>query len=491
VNDDAVVSVLGSAIGDLRKRMGEPAASVGKFDAPVEQATSPSLAALQAFSMGELKRARGEQVEGVPFYLSALDLDPNFALAYGRLGTIYRNVGELDRSAQFQLKAFDLRDRVSEPERLYITAHYYQDVTGEVDKAIATYQVWARTYPSDWSPHNNLAVIYLELGQAGNAAGEGREAVALNPTNVLAYNNLASAYLRLNNFHEAKSTYQQALGQGLDSSSIHRGLYAIAFVEDDQTGMRREVNWASNKEQGFRMLSDQAAVAASEGRLRLSGELARRSVEGALRDGFTGSASWVAARQALTEAAFAKRTETRSRVNKALGIDRSQDALTGGSLALALVGDSRSARRLAQELDTRFQRDSWVKHALLPTVQAAISLAEKDPERSIEALDEVKPYEFGLRSGFLPTYIRGLALLRQRRTEEAAAQFQSILDHRGVDATSPIYPLARLELARCYAAAHSVSPAREAYHEFLDQWKNADQKLAILRTARVEAASLQ
>jgi len=239
------------------------------------------------------------------------------------------------------------------------------------------------------------------------------------------------------------------------------------------------------------MLSDQAAVAASEGRLRLSGELADRSVEGALRGGFKGSASWVAARQALTEAAIANRTEARSWVAKALQLDRSQDALTGGSLALALVGDSQVARHLAHELDTRFQRDTWVKHALLPTVQAAISLAEKDPERSIAALDEVKPYEFGLRSGFFPTYIRGLALLRQRRTEEAAAQFQSILDHRGVDATSPIYPLARLELARCYAAAQNAWAARKTYQEFLDQWKNADQELAILRTARAEAASLQ
>ena len=485
-DDEGVVAALGVAIGDLRGKLGEPAASIQKFDAPVELATTPSLAALHAFSLGEQKRAKGEQVEAAPFYLSALELDANFALAYARLGTIYRNAGELDRAVQFQRRAFELRDRVSEPERLYITAHFYQDVTGEVDKAIAAYQVWAQTYPKEWSPRNNLTVMYLELGQFEKAAAEGREAVRLNPKNVLSYNNLASAYLRQNQFAEAKTTYRTALAQGFDFSSIHRGLYAIAAVEGDLASMQREVEWAKGKPEGYRMLTDEAAVAASEGRLRASRDFTRRAVDQAVRSGLKGPAAWMAGRQALTEAAFGNQAQARSWTANALGITRSQDALGAGALTLALLGDAKGAQLLTAQLNSRFQSDTWIQHALIPTIHATI-LAQRDPARSIEALDEVRPYELGLRSGFFPSYIRGMARLREGRPAEAGEEFQKILDHRGVDPTSPVYSLAEFELARCYALAQNPMAAHKAYQEFLDRWKNADQDLAILRQARAEA----
>ncbi|HVH71818.1 MAG TPA: serine/threonine-protein kinase, partial [Candidatus Dormibacteraeota bacterium] len=488
-NEESVVTALGAAIGSLRAKLGEPPASIQRFDAPAEKATSSSLAALEAFSLGELKRAKGEQVEAAPFYLSAIESDPNFALAYGRLGTIYRNAGELNRAVEFQRRAFDLRARASEPERLYITAHFFQDVTGEVDKAIATYQVWAQTYPREWSPHNNLAVMYLELGQFEKAAAEGREAVRLNASNVLSYNNLASAYLRLNRFDEAKATYEAALTRGLDFSSIHRGLFAIAFVKSDVAGIEREVEWGKDKSEGYRMLADEAAVAASEGRLRASRDLTSRAIERALRSGLKGPATWIAGRQALNEAAYGNRTQARSWVAKALGITRSQDALAEGALALALVGDAKGAKLLSAELNSNFQSDTWIQHALLPTVNAAI-LAQRNPARSVEALDEVKPYALGLRSGFFPTYLRGLAFLQEQRPEKAAAECQSILDHRGVDPISPLYAIARLGLARSYSLARNTEAARKLYEQVFDQWKSADQDLAVVPHARAEAAGL-
>ncbi|HVH88583.1 MAG TPA: protein kinase [Terriglobales bacterium] len=490
-NDEAVVPALGKLVSTVRESLGEPAGSIQRFDAPIEQATSRSLAALKAFSIGESKRAQGDQLGAIPFYQSAVDLDSNFALAYGTLGTIYRNLGEVDRSAQFQRKAFALRDRVSEPERLYITAHYYQDVTGEVDKAIATYEVWAQTYPRDWSPHNNLAVMNLEIGNIEKAAAEGREAVRLNPKNSLPYNNLASAYLRLNQFEDAKQTYQAALAAKLDSSSIHRGLYSIAFFQNDKAGMEREAAWARDKADGYRMFVEEAAAAASEGHVALSRDLSRRAVEGARRGGLSGPASWMAARQALTEAVLGNSIQARAWVTEALTITRGQDSLSGGALALALAGDASGARRLATELGARFQNDSWLQHALIPCVKAAISLNGKNPGTAIDILQDVRPYELGLRSGFYPTYIRGLAYLRQRQPMQAAGEFQRILDHRGVESTSPVYTLALLELARAYALTGNAEASRKAYAEFCHTWKTADQSLRIFGQARSELASLR
>lgn len=490
-NEGAVIPALGKMISSVRENLGEPASSIQRFDAPIEQATTPSLAALKAFSIGESKRAQGDQLGAVPFYQSAVDLDPNFALAYGTLGTIYRNLGEVDRSAQFQRKAFALRDRVSEPERLYITAHYYQDVTGEVDKAIATYEVWAQTYPRDWSPHNNLAVMNLEIGNIEKAAAEGREALRLNPKNSLAYNNLASAYLRLNRFGDAKQTYMTALAAGLDSSSIHRGLYSIAFIENDKTGMQREVEWASDKSDGYRMFIEQAAAAAADGEVNRSRDLSRRAVDGAQRGGLSGPASWMAARQALTEAILGNSQEARAWVRRSLTITRGQDSLSGGALALALTGDAAGAQHLALELGSHFQSDTWVQHALIPSVHAAISLKGNNPGAAVEILREARPYELGLRSGFYPTYIRGLAYLRARNAKAAAAEFQRILDHRGVEPTSPVYALARLQIARAYALAGDTDTSRNAYADFCDRWKNADQSLHILKEAKSELARMQ
>lgn len=481
-SEQAVLPALGKAISTLRERLGEPASSIKKFDAPMEQATTPSLAALKAFSIGEEKRAQGDQVGAVSFYLSAIDLDPNFALAYGTLGTIYRNLGELDRAVQFQSKAFALRNRVSEPERLYITAHYYQDVTGEVDKAIVTYEVWAQTYPQDWSPHNNLAVMNLELGHAEKAAVEGREAVRLNPKNTLAYNNLASAYLRLNRFDDAKTTYEAALAEKLDSFSIHRGLYSIAFVAGDLAGIQREINWAKDKPEEYRMLTDEASAAAAQGRMKLSRDFSRRSVEGARHGGFNGPATWIACRQALAEAVVGNRSQAQAWVNQALSIARTQDSLSGGALALALSGDISESKRLTSELSSQYPSDTWVQHAQIPTVKAAMDLGAKKPMAAIDVLQEVKSYELGLRSGFYPTYIRGLAYLQLHHGNEAAAEFQRILDHRGIEPTSPVYPLAHLGLARACILTGVVTCSRNEYRAFLAAWSSADDLPMLAQT---------
>jgi tetratricopeptide (TPR) repeat protein len=425
----------------------------------------------------------------VPYFESAIELDPQFASAYVNLGAIHRNLGELERAVKYQQKAFELRDRVSEPERLYITAHYYQDVTGEVNKAIATYEIWGKTYPREWSPHNNLAVMYMELGELEKAVAEGREAVRLNPQVALAYNNLASAQLRLNHFDEAKATYEQALAQKLDYFSIHRGLYWIAFVEGDATGMARQTSWAKGNLEEYRVLADEAAVAASQGRLQLSRELTRRAIEGAEHGGFKGPAAWIAERQAITEAAFGMHAQARACAAEGLSISRSQDALSGGAVALALSGSAADAQRLTTELNSRFQNDTWIQHALIPTVTAVLEMKQNNPDRAIETLEQVAPYEFGLRSGFLPLYVRGLAYLRARKGVEAAAQFQKILDHRGVDPTSPLYTLAYLQMARSLAIKGDLPASRQAYEVLIGIWKDGDASL--VGNARAELRKLE
>lgn len=486
---DEVLRALSKAATDLRGKLGESLNT--KFDVPVEEATTSSLAALKAFSIGEERRARGEQAEAVPYFESAIELDSKFASAYVNLGAIYRNLGELNRAVQYQEKAFELRDRVSEPERLYITAHYYQDVAGDVGKAVATYEVWAKTYPRDWSPHNNLAVMYTEIGQPDKAVEEAQEAVRLNPKTALAYNNLGSAYLRLNRFQEAKFTYEQALAQKLDYMSIHRGLYWIAFVLNDVEGMDRETKQAKGNSEEYRLLTDEALVAASRGQLESSRELTGRAVLGAERAGLKGTAVWIVERQALTEAVIGNIKRARAFAIQGVGMVRSQDALSGGALALALSGDASEAQRLMFELRSRFPNDTWIQNALLPTARAAVAISHNDPNRALEILQQVAPYEFGLRSGFLPTYLSGLAYLSASRSKEAAAEFQRILDHRGADPVSPLYFLSYLQIARAYALAGDPDASRKAYQSFLNAWTNADSGISLLRQSRDEMARLK
>jgi len=486
-NKEKVLGAVGRAASRMRGRLGESLSSVQKLDAPIE-ATTSSLEALKAFSLGEAQRAKGSEAGAIPFYKRALELDPNFALAYAKLGTVYGNLGEEEVAVQYYTKAFERRERVSEREKLYISAHYYNTVTGELDKAIETYTLWGQTYPRDWTPRNNLSLAYGGIGQFEKAVEEGREALRLNPNSPLPYVVLAGAYAGLNRFEEAKAICQKAVAQKLDYAATHLGLYLTAFVQGDSAAMEREARWARGKPGEHMMLWVEGGVAAFKGRLRDAREIWRRAVEMAQRANLKEAAAGVMVGQAMTEAACGNVRQARDLAREAMGLARSRSILPSAALALGLAGEVGQAQKLIDELGRRFPSDTLMNAVWLPTARAAVEVRHGNPGRAIELLRAAAPYEMGNLGA---VYARGQAYLAARAGAEAAAEFQKILDHQGAATVGSVYPLAHLGLGRAWALAGDSARSRKAYQDFLAIWKDADPDIPILQEARQEYAKLR
>jgi len=493
---ERVLSALGEAASKLRAKLGESLGSVQKFDVPIEQATTSSLEALKAYTLGGEERARGRETEAVPLFKHAIELDPNFAMAYGTLATTYSNLGQSDLTIEYTAKAFALRDRVSEPEKFYLTSHYYEFVTGEADKAIEAYQLWKQTYPRDWTPWNNLALKYSEVGMYDKALPEGLEALRLNPDHSFPYVNAASPYQALNRFEEAKALAKKRLAVAPDFPALHFVLYQIAFAQGDSEGMQEQVRWSAGKPLEYFMNRLQAQAAAYAGRLQKSRQLYRQSLELAQRQHLVEPAGLTAALEALTEAEFGNAGRARERARDALGMARGISTYGLAGEALAFSGDFRQAQAVADELARRFPKDTLVQSLSIPVIRAAVEVERGDPRAVIESLHQVTPYEMGfggprpVTGHYSATYIRGLAYLRARQAREAAAEFQKILDHSGVAPVSPLRALAVLGLARAQALAGDTPAARKSYQDFLALWKDADPDIPILREAKAECAKL-
>lgn len=491
---EQVLQAVGKAASRVRQKLGESLSSVQKFDAPIEEATTSSLEALKAFSLGEARRAKGAHVDAAPFYERAVELDPKFALAYGRLGAIYENAGESKRAIEYKKKAFELRERVSEREKLYITGHYYATVTGEIDKAAAAYEMWKQTYPRDFIPYINLAAEYNIAGQFEQALKEGREGLRLNPGHALAYNACGWAYLGLNRFAEAKAIFEQAIAHKLEYPNIHRGLYVVGLIQGDAAGMQRQADWNKGKVDEYRMFNLQAQVEALSGRLPRARERYGWSVALAQRNNFKDNAAGIAAGAALVEANFGNYRRAREGVGRAMAITHGREALGIGATALALSGEARQAQEFIEELATGYPTDTLVNAVALPTARAALELHRGNPAKSIELLQAAIPYELGpfvFSQGYMPIYLRGQAYLRAGKGVEAAAEFQKILDHRGAAPISPLYALAHLGLARAYLLNRDTAKSQRAYQDFLALWKDADSDVPALRQARAEYAKLK
>jgi serine/threonine protein kinase/tetratricopeptide (TPR) repeat protein len=493
---ERVLSALGEAASKLRAKLGESLGSVQKFDVPIEQATTSSLEALKAYTLGGEERARGRETDAVPLFKRAIELDPNFAMAYGTLATTYGNLGQSDLTIEYTAKAFALRDRVSEPEKFYLTSHYYEFVTGEADKAIEAYQLWKQTYPRDWTPWNNLALKYSEVGMYDKALPEGLEALRLNPDHSFPYINAASPYQALNRFEEAKALAKKRLAVAPDFPALHFVLYQIAFAQGDSEGMQEQVRWSAGKPLEYFMNRLQAEAAAHTGRLQKSRQLYRQSLELAQRQHLVEPAGLTAALEALTEAEFGNAGRARERARAALGMARGISTYGLAGEALAFSGDFRQAQAVADELVRRFPKDTLVQSLSIPVIRAAIQVERGDPRAAIESLRQVAPYEMGsggprpVTGPYSPIYVRGLAYLRARQAREAAAEFQKIVDHPGVAPVSPVRALAVLGLARAYALAGDTTAARKSYQDFLALWKDADPDIPILREAKAEYAKL-
>jgi eukaryotic-like serine/threonine-protein kinase len=487
---EKVLDALGSAATKLREQLGESLPSVQKFDVPLDQATTSSLEALKAFTLGR----KQSFAAAIPYYERAIELDPNFAAAYARMGTAYRNVGQPIKAKEYITKAFELRDHATERDKLYIASSYYLSVTGELEKAIQTYKLWIQSYPQDWLPYLNLGVAYETVGQNEKAGEAVRESLKLYPENTAAYQNLEVIYLALDRYSEVRSIADQAFARKLDDEGLHILLYNLAFVQGDSVAMAQQVAWFVGKPEVENDLPDlESDSEAYYGRLDKARELTQRAVAFAETAKNKEGAASSSAGAALREALFGNYPAARERANAALSLaPGSRDAESGAALALALAGDDSHAKALADDLGKRFPLDTVMQSMRLPTIRAQLEINRKAPSSAVEILQLAAPYDLSLSAfSMFPVYIRGQAYLAGGQGAEAAAEFQKILDHRGIVENGPTGALAHLGLARAYAIQKDTAKARAAYQDFLTLWKDADPDIPILQQAKAELAALK
>jgi DNA-binding winged helix-turn-helix (wHTH) protein/tetratricopeptide (TPR) repeat protein len=487
---ETVLPALSQAASRLRGKLGESLSSIRQFDVPIEQATTPSLEALKAYSIGTEQRVRGLEKEAILFFDRAIELDPNFAMAYGRRGAIFNNLGETDRAGEDFKKAYSLRSNLSEREKLYLTVRFHDAIAGDTGKSIETYEMWSRLYPRDLQPFDGLAARYQIVGQYEKAAASAREALKLRPDNYVPYANLATSYEALNRFDEARQICSQAAAAKRDSSYTHRVLFELAFLSRDDAAMQNEVELARGTDREHDILVNQAFALAAIGKLRQARELFERSWANYERDGLQDHAAYSMAQEALIEADFGNISQARSRAAEALRLGRGIDAHETTAEVLSLVGEEAEARALAQKLHSRFPQHAPLNKASLPTILAAAELRRGSASKAIGLLKEAEPYDLSEFSNLSPIYIRGQAYLRLHSPNEAEAEFKKLLDHTGINALSPRHALARLGLARALSEKGDAPQARRAYEDFLAYWKDADPELPVLSQAKSELSKL-
>jgi len=486
MSKEEVLSMLGKSISRLRRKLGESLASVEKLDKPVEEVTTSSLEALKQYSLAERQRMAGRERESIPYYERAIELDPNFAQAYRRLGVMYSIAGEGEKSREYLTKAFELRNRVSERERLAISGSYYAGVTRELEKARETFELHIRTYPRDPIPWTNLAGLLNQLGEFEKAAEHYRESLNIDPNQSISYPNLATSFIGLNRLEEAKAVLEQQIARGLENQGTHPGLYRIAFLQGDAAAMQRHADWAKGKPDEHFMLYNQANVAAYLGRRKESLELRRRAVEMARqRSSIEREALYLAA-AALDESRFGNCPQARQQIAAALSLHR-QGAADNAPYVFALCGDAARAQAFADELLKRFPLGTLVNNVTVPEIRAIVEINRGDSAKAIELLRSAEPFEkryLGL------TYARGVAYLKAKAGKEAAAEFEKVLNRR-VLPLSLFHALSYLQLGRAYTLAGETEKARKAYQDFLALWKDADPDIPVLREARAEYARLK
>ena len=492
---DAVLDTLGKVGSEMRGKLGESLGSIQKFNVPVEAATTPSLEALHAYSLGiQTGNTRGD-AESISFFKQAIALDPNFAVAYAKLGVIYGNMGQPKLSTENIEKAYSFRDRISEREKIYVTGHYFDEVTGELEKALANYQLWEREYPNDYSPYINCSVIYLSLGQYDKAAEQARRAVEAEPDGVLGYSALVSAYTSQNRIDEAKNVANQAFAKKLDEVGLRNNVYVIAFLQNDTAGMEKQFNWALGKpgvEDAF--FSFQAETEAYYGRLAKSRELLVRAGSSARSNDLTETAALYPSFSALHDAEFGEFASAQKEADAALAIAKSVNIETVAALVFARTGNAARANALADQLNKDFPVNTLLQTVWLPVIHAGVEMSRNNPDKAIEELQAASPYDLGSGlpvGGMYPVLVRGDAYLQAHRGKEAAAEFQKLIDHRGVVGNTATGALAHLGLARAYVLQGDTVHARAAYQDFLGLWKDADADIPILLAAKAEYAKLQ
>jgi len=487
---EQVIKKLGEAATRLRVQLGESLASIQKFDAPIEQATTSSLEAFKAYSIGLDNHLKGSYFQAIPFYKRAIELDPVFAIAYARLASVYANTGQRDLATEAAQKAYDLRDRVSEREKFYITAYsYYGLVTREREKYIETLELWKRTYPQDPIPHIQLSNLYDGDGLLDKAIEEAQEAIRLNPNAAAPRDNLAVAYMELNRWDEARDVYRQALEQKLDSPFIRTGLYSIAFVKGDAAAMKQQIDWLTGRPDEYNAPAWQAEVALFSGQFQNARALTQKAVELAVGRKQNDAAAQLLAGQMQNESLFGNCDRMREIAARAFAISRDTTTVQTASVGFSLCGDTDQAQQIMDEISKRFPNYTLVNIVYWPLNHALIATRQGDPTRAVQLLEPALRYE--VVGNFWPQYFRGKAYLSLHKGAEAAAEFQKILDHRGWSPRSALYPLAYVGSAQAAVMNGDTAKARKAYEEFFALWKDADPDNPTLIQAKKEYDKLK
>jgi tetratricopeptide (TPR) repeat protein/tRNA A-37 threonylcarbamoyl transferase component Bud32 len=517
---EAVLKALDAAAVSLRGKLGESLSTVQKYATPVEEATTPSLEALKAYSLGVKTEYAKGYTAALPFYKRAVDLDPNFAMAYAEMSDVYWVLNEVGRAAENARKAFELRGKVSERERFFIEGEYYFNATGELEKAAQAYELWQQTYPrDDWS-YIELGDVCVFVGNWEKALEEFRESLRLEPNNAGNYLCLGLAYMAFNRLDEAEAVYKQSEERKLEGEILFENRYCLAFLKGNKTQMAQLVSAAMGKPGAEDvLLAVQADTEGWYGKLKNAHELTRRAMDSAQHNDAKESAAAYQAAAALREVEAGNREQARAEADAALKLAPNRDVRAMAALALARAGDTAGAEKLAAELDKDFPLSTLVQRYWLPTIRAGVALDRKEPDRAIELLKAASTVELGMAANltiFLcPAYLRGEAYLLLHDGNRAGAEFQKFIDRRGLVINFPWGALARLGLARAYAmqaglpvAAVSdrrkedgarraplqpdaLAKARAAYQDFLTLWKDADPDVPVLKEAKAEYAKLK
>ncbi len=505
---EKVLDALGGAASKLRSKLGESLATVERFDVPLEQATTPSLEALKEFSMGQKADREKGPAAALPYNQRAIQLDPNFAMGYMSVGGEYFSLAEPGRASEYMAKAFELRDHASEREKLTLTATYYLNVTGELDKAAQVYQEEIENYPRKSRAYLNLGVVYAELGEHEKSAELTRDDLALNPNNVAPWDNLANAYLALQRFDDARKTIRDAQARKLEDYITHNALYALAFFAGDTGGLAEQMKWFAGKPEensGFSLESDTEAYFGHLGKAR---EVTKQAVESAIHWDSKENGAISLEISALREAAFGNPREAQEAAAEGLKLfPKSQGVESEAALAFAMAGDTVRAEALGKELDGRYPLDTQMQSLWLPAIRAQVELDKGNPDAAVNVLQAASGRELGQiafvsnLSCLYDTYLRGEAYLADGKGGEAATEFQKILDHNGLIWNCWTGALARLGVARANAIQSKTSQGSDAdaarvrallaYKEFLTLWKDADPDIPVLKQMKAEYAKLE
>ncbi|MGA3238251.1 MAG: protein kinase [Bryobacteraceae bacterium] len=498
-----VLNVLSQIASKFRTQAGESLATVEKYSTPLAEATTPSLEALKAYSLALKVAYSTGAAAALPLFQRAVELDPKFAKAYAHLGIYYSDVGEFALARESMTKAYQLRDRASEQERFFITVNYDRQVTGNLDKAQQTLESWTQTYPRDKQPRGFLSVVYQGLGKYEKSIEQTKIAIGIDPDFTPGYINQVWSNLYLDRPEEAGKVLQQASDRKIETENVFVLRYYIAFLKGDKPGMEQAVALAQGKPGAEDWVSHEESFAlAYSGRLQQARSMSRRAVALAQQAAHKEKAALYEAGAAVREAFFGNAPEARRSAMAALEFSKDRDVEDGAAFALALAGDPARSQTLADDLEKRFPEDTSARFMYVPALRAVLALdhglKRGKPSEAVELLQTAAPYDlaapgsyFGFFGYMYPGYVRGEAYLAAHRYVEAAAEFQRILDHRGLIFCDPVGAVARLQLGRVLALSGDTAKAKAAYQDFLTLWKDADRDIPIFQQAKAEYARLQ